>query len=429
MGARGLQEARVRTFSTTKTSWRPILTGALRRRALAAVKEIAAALPSHESPDAFLAGGHAGLAVTYAYLAQSGFSNNRETKKYLKQATEVMSSVTTATSLYGGSTGIAWTLAHLQRQPFTAQIVDSNKKFERVLLSQLSHASWNGEYDLIDGLVGVGVYALERLPDPTAVRCLQLLVDRLEETAIYQSNGITFSTPAHFLPAEQQQHCPNGYYDIGVAHGVAGVIALLGGVCASGVAYEKARALLDGAVKWLISQKMEGSTGCFPYYVAPGVRRKRARLAWCYGDAGIAAALLVAARGVKEPIWEQEALKIARTAANRNPDRTSVVDAGLCHGAAGLGHVFNRIYQATGESWSQEAATFWFERTLQLKLPGEGVAGFLCYWRDDNKKPQWREEVGLLQGAAGIALALLSAAMPIEPAWDRILLLSSRTLK
>ena len=110
------------------------------------------------------------------------------------------------------------------------------------------------------------------------------------------------------------------------------------------------------------------------------------------------------------------------------PDRTGVVDAGLCHGAAGLGHIFNRMYQATGETWLLKAATFWFKRTLDLRLPGEGVAGFLCYWRDDNKKPQWIEEVGLLQGAAGIALTLLSAATSIEPKWDRILLVSSAPL-
>jgi class I lanthipeptide synthase len=412
----------------TKVSWRPILTGVMRRRALEAVKEIADALPScvrRQSPDALLANGHAGLAVASAYLAQSGLSNNRETNKYLKRASEILASETTATSLYGGFTGIAWALAHLQRRPLTAEMAASQERFDRVLLSHLAHDSWDGDYDLIDGLVGVGVYGLERLPDPTAVKCLKRLVDRLEERAIYQSNGITFSTPAHFLPDQQKERCPDGYYDIGVAHGVAGVIALLGGVCAAGVAYEKARALLGGTVKWLISQKMKGSSpGCFPYWVVPGIRRKRARLAWCYGDAGIASALLVAARCVKEPAWEREALEIARSSASRNPDRTAVVDAGLCHGAAGLGHIFNRIFQATGETWSQKAATFWFKRTLDLRVPGQGVAGFLSYWRDDNKKPQWIEEVGLLQGAAGIALALLSATTPTEPNWDRMLLLS-----
>jgi hypothetical protein len=31
---------------------------------------------------------------------------------------------------------------------------------------------------------------------------------------------------------------------------------------------------------------------------------------------------------------------------------------------------------------------------------------------------------GILTGAAGVALALLAAATPIEPSWDRMLLVS-----
>ena len=38
--------------------------------------------------------------------------------------------------------------------------------------------------------------------------------------------------------------------------------------------------------------------------------------------------------------------------------------------------------------------------------------------------PTWVDDAGLLTGAAGIALALLAAATPVEPAWDRMLLTS-----
>jgi hypothetical protein len=52
---------------------------------------------------------------------------------------------------------------------------------------------------------------------------------------------------------------PRGYYNLGLAHGVPGVIAFLGKVCAVGVACDKARPLLDGAVHWLLEQ--EGPDG------------------------------------------------------------------------------------------------------------------------------------------------------------------------
>ncbi|MFM7431585.1 MAG: hypothetical protein ACKO1F_17035, partial [Flammeovirgaceae bacterium] len=47
--------------------------------------------------------------------------------------------------------------------------------------------------------------------------------------------------------------------------------------------------------------------------------------------------------------------------------------------------------------------------------------GFLVWKGTDNG---WVEFDGLLEGSAGIGLALLSAISDIEPKWDRCLLLS-----
>ncbi|MGB9181732.1 MAG: lanthionine synthetase C family protein, partial [Pyrinomonadaceae bacterium] len=358
------------SLSSARNSWHPILDGALREEALAVVKEIAASLPGHveENHDASLASGQAGLALTYAYLARANLSSDQNAVGCLERAIQIISSETVWPSLYGGFTGVVWTLAHLQKQLFDSEAKDIYKTTDPVLYKYSGRSSWDGNYDLIDGLVGIGVYALERLPDPSAIKCLMRVIDRLEEMAVCQSNGITFPTYPSLLTDKQREQHPNGYYDLGMAHGIAGVVAFLGVVCATGIASARARVLLDGAVKWLLRQKMEsGRSGCFPYYVGPNIKRKSARLAWCYGDAGIASALLVAARCVKEPEWEREALKIARHAASRSLEQTAVVDAALCHGAAGLGHIFNRIFHATGKTWSKKAATFWFERTLGLR--------------------------------------------------------------
>jgi lantibiotic modifying enzyme len=128
---------------------------------------------------------------------------------------------------------------------------------------------------------------------------------------------------------------------------------------------------------------------------------------------------------VGEPEWETEALEIARCAAAGPPEEAGVVDAGFCHGATGLGHVFNRLYQATGDATLRRAARFWFERSLAMRQPGRGVGGFQALTaRDDGTKYWDDEDRGILTGAAGIGLALLAAATPIEPEWDRMLLVS-----
>src|SRR5262249_10220302 len=148
-----------------------------------------------------------------------------------------------------------------------------------------------------------------------------------------------------------------------------------------------------------------------------------ARLAWCYGDPGIAAALLWAARCVGEPAWEEEARAIARRAAGRPPDQAGVVDAGLWHGACGLGPLFNRLSQATGDEGRAGAARFWFERALAMRRPGRGIGGYEA-WLPGVGGQDWVGEAGLLNGAAGIALALLAATTATEPAWDRVLLVA-----
>jgi hypothetical protein len=138
----------------------------------------------------------------------------------------------------------------------------------------------------------------------------------------------------------------------------------------------------------------------------------------------VAATLLLAARAVGEPDWEAQAIAIARRAAARPAEESGVVDAGLCHGAAGLAHIFNRFYQATAEPIFKEAALSWFGRALAYRRPGAGVGGFGAVRPGPGDERVWSPEPGFLEGAAGVGLALLGAATPIEPAWDRILLLS-----
>ena len=417
-----------RPIEFQKPPWLPVLDGTARARALAAISEIVAALPdpqSEEVSDASLAAGTAGLAVLCAYLSRAGLDDNENATQFLAAALNSISSQPMSPSLYGGFTGIAWTTAHLQEQLFDPDD-DPNEAIDETLRTYLDQSPWTEDYDLIAGLVGIGVYALERLPRALAGECLERVVDRLDETAERTLNGVTWFTRPELVPDWQRALCPDGYYNLGLAHGVPGVIALLGEACAAGVTLQKARPLLDGAVMWLMQQRSKSSMqSTFSSWAGPGIEGGDCRLAWCYGDAGIAAALLVAARSVHQEEWEQQALEIARRAMGREPEAAGVQDAGLCHGAAGLGHIFNRFFQATGEEGFRQAARYWFERTLALRRPGQGLGGFSAYRAFNNSQEEyWEDQVGILEGAAGIALALLAAVTDIEPSWDRMLLVS-----
>ena len=313
---------------------------------------------------------------------------------------------------------------------------DTNAEVDLALADHVAQVPWRRAYDLTSGLAGFGLYALERLAGasadpaaaraarPDAARCLARVIDRLDELALARGAGLTWHTSAEQLGPPTREYFPDGHENLGVAHGVPGLLPVLARAIAAGVAVDRARRLLDGAVAWVLAQRQADAEVQFPYCVGHGVEPKAARAAWCYGDPGIAAAVLVAARAVDEPAWEREARAIARASASRSLASAGVHDAGLCHGAAGLGHVFNRLYQATGEEALGDAARAWLSRALGLQRPGQGIAGYRTWGPGPDGEMTWLVDPTFLTGGAGIALALDAATTAREPTWDRVLLLS-----
>ena len=413
--------------------WRPILSGTTAQQALQAVDAIAESIPSIASlpgqRDPSLASGQAGLALLYTWLAQTRRMPQADVLawQYLDRASEAVSTQTMDSSLYGGFPGVAWA-AELVDRLIDPDPEDRNEAVDEVLLRLLSRANlWPAPHDLVVAVTGLGVYALQRFPRPSAIECLRRVVERLQEHAQRDEHGIYWWTPpAGILHPDSRKQYPAGRTDLGLAHGAAGAVALLGGICGAGVEPETVRPLLEGAVSWLLAQSVATGAGAtFPIWLAPDFPPSPARCAWCYGDPGIAAALLLAARGIGAAGWEETAVALACRAAERPLERTGVRDAGFCHGTAGLAHIYNRMYQATGEPQLGRAAGYWLERTLDFyRLARGNGASWVQGSRDPAEEAPWTG-IGLLEGAAGVALVLLAAATPVEPFWDRMFLVSA----
>jgi len=386
----------------------PLLSGALKDRALHLAGELTETLrpaPAADRRDASLSSGSAGLAVCNAQIAwtrrdrrAAGTALTR-----LEEAIDVLATEPLTSSLYSGFTGIAWAAETVDRL-LGAEGEDRNGDIDEALTSLLRRYPDQAPYDLVHGLTGLGVYALARWPRPAAAQCLLGVVEQLARRARHDRDGVYWWTPPTWKGPQRERYQPGGV-DLGVAHGMAGVIPFLARVHRVGLAQQTVRPLLDGAVRWLLAHMVDTVSGpTAPCFVADDIEPGPARSAWCYGDPGVAVALLLAARDVGEPAWEAVATALAMGAANRPPDQSGVVDAGLCHGSAGLAHLFNRMYQMTSEPVLADAARFWVERTLEEPA---------C------KGP------GLLEGAAGVALALEAASTTAEPVWDQILLVST----
>ena len=405
--------------------WSPAVAAETAARAIEAAEAIAADLSRDASADlsdpargggpagtrgAGLRRGHAGLALFFAYLDLSlgQAAAGERAQHHLDEAIDRLASQTAPPAgLYDGFVGVAWVAEHLaavQSVPDDGgEDEDGNADIDAALLALLRRGPWRGDIDLLEGLVGLGVYALERLPRPAAAAMVPLVVARLDERAERGAHGTVWRDP------RVSERPP----DSGMAHGSAGVIALLARMLHEGAAGPEAAVLLAATVDGVLG-------GSCAEAAAEG------DLAWCAGDAGLSVALLAAARACGQDDWERAARRLAAAAAARYVDDDVGFDPALCHGTAGLAHLFQRLHLETGDPALLAAARRWLERTLARRRPGAGIGGYLCRGRQADGSFGWIADPGFLGGAAGIGLALLAAATPVEPAWDRLLLLSGR---
>lgn len=415
--------------------WEPIADAATCRGCWDAIAGVERALRERvagdatgaRAPDPGLANGKLGPALFFAYLdaARPGSDSGERALELVGECLEALAGMDLSPSLYSGFCGVGWVLEHLTREFFEGD-EDLTAAVDAALSELLARAENVKPYELISGLAGFGIYLVERLPHPDAAALLEKVVDHLALAARDEGRGCTWYTPPEWLAESQRVKRPRGCWNLGVAHGVPGVIGFLAAAHDAGVRDPRVARLSEGAVNWLLDNRLPApSDSFFPALRLPDAAPEPTRSAWCYGDPGVAGVLLGAARSFGREDWQAQALAIARRAATRSLEAAGAVDASLCHGSAGLGHVFNRLYQASGDPLMKEAALAWIGRTLALRRPGEGLAGFLAWNGDEQAGGTWSGEPGFLVGAAGIGLVLLAAVADVAPAWDRVMLLST----
>jgi len=418
----------------TAVRWEAVLGSAHAEAALSAVEAIAVDLrnwPDDEVKDSSLFNGHAGMAIFFAYLAKSPVGDARRDYQralhHLSLALQKSTLQSDDLSFSTGFAGVAWALTHLNGMRGNASVTSLDTNVDNTLSRALEHRTWGNIPGFFEGLAGIGTCLLERLPRNDARIALGRLVDRIESLAQNSEQGLTWWLPMKFDDNDLRTNQPDGEFNLGVAHGVPGIIGFLGMLSCAGVEREKINPVLRSAVNWLLAQARGDYDPAlrFPYSAGPGIKPNPARLAWCYGVPGIAVTLLSAADGLCDETLRARAVDFARASAHCDIATSGIKDACLCHGATGIAHIYNRLFNKTGDRVLRKAALFWFKHALQMWQPGEIVGGFKGFGLSEDGTEQHIPCVDFLNGSAGIGLALLAAATPVEPAWDRCLLMSS----
>ena len=369
--------------------WQPITDRALRNRAARAVRELAAILGEPAAASPSLALGDAGTAVFFAYLARARFPVKHAADRarfHAGRAAEAIRETALPLGLFGGITGIAWMLQHLRGAELPRRDVCGD--LDAALRSAVGGGALDG-FDLVHGLCGIGVYALARGDRALARR----VVEQLRTLGRPHGDGVAWIAPG------------SAAIDLGTAHGLAGLVAMLGQ--ARGARIPGAATLSRRALAGLLGHARWDRPAVFPAFAAElgDAVSRDARLAWCYGDIGAACALQTAAESTGDAVLAATALRMARQAALRPAASSGVVDCGICHGAAGVALGLQRMFVAGGDPALRDAARRWLGVALDHGVP-PGL-------RDGSEAAHGR---GLL-GGAGLGLAYLAATTAVGPRW------------
>ena len=395
-------------------------------------------------------GGYAGLAVLAASLdtVEPGCGWDSIGFDHLRRAVRGMEAEPSPAVGLAGLTGLATAASMLSRHgrrydtlltTLDSAIVERVEHMSQGVLRSRPHGVPVGVFDVITGLAGAGRYLLGRAQSAPCRQALQTLLGALVYLSEEDADAVPHGHTTFLQSTDNlRRFYPDGHVNLGLAHGIPGPLALLSLSASQGVEitgqHDAIVRIADRIVKaqcrdeWGVGFPLAASilTVCKESTSADlqDIRANAnaiapARAAWCYGPPGVARALWLAGVAAARSDYRDLALA-AMTAVFERPIPNRRIDSPtLCHGVAGLLQITLRFARdGAGEIFSTAAQ----ELTAQLLDAHEPDSRF--GYRDLKPSGQRTDNPGLLEGAAGVALVLLTAATPAEPIWDRILMLS-----
>ncbi|MFE0424686.1 lanthionine synthetase C family protein [Streptomyces sp. NPDC058953] len=269
------------------------------------------------------------------------------------------------------------------------------------------------EFDVLYGLTGLGAYWLRCNPlGPQLQGVLSYLV-RLAQPLVGDPEQLPGWWVSHGPTANPSDHFRDGHANVGMAHGIAGPLALLALAKRHGITVNGHTEAIDHICALLDTLRQNATAGpWWPRWITLPEHRAGASLqstpappSWCYGVPGLARAQQLAALALKDTERQRMAEDALLHCVTDPAQTTRVQKSGLCHGTAGL-------LQTT-------------RRAAQDALPGAFTEA-LAQLRNCLVVQDPGQEEGFLTGPTGAALALETTDADHAPAsvWDACLLIT-----
>lgn len=373
-----------------------------------------------------LAGGAAGIALLHIERARAGHGDWATAHAWLSAAVRDDLSAGPNAGLFFGVPTLAFVTHTAADRPgkLSGALADLDTSAAAVTRRRLDEAHARidradrpalAEFDLIRGLAGLGAYHLRRNPHHDLTRTVLSYLVRLTEPLPDRTDGL----PGWWTDLAPTGHAspdyPAGHGNLGMSHGIAGPLALLSLALRRGAVVGGHTDAITRICAWLDAWQQQHPSG--PWW--PGIitlneahtehipQSSHGRPSWCYGTPGLARAQQLAGLTTGDTARQRTA-ENAMLGCLRDPSQLGrIVDSGLCHGMAGL---LQTAWRMAADALTADIAA---------ELPRLS-ARLLTQLRSSP------EEAELLDGQAGIALALRTAGTNTAPltGWDACLLLS-----
>ncbi|MGK9121112.1 lanthionine synthetase LanC family protein [Olivibacter jilunii] len=341
---------------------------------------------------------------------------------YLERMSDILDKVLSILKLGGSSysycdgvTGIAFLFNYLLEQGVLDDSVEPLlRNIDSLLISIVRRGKNVNTLDFLHGNLGVYNYLIDRYKQDKLRH-----KDILELLSIYHKDLSKYLKPALnvnnlvFRPDNDQNYSLN----CGFAHGVLAHIVLCCKIEKLLPLQTTSNHKLGELVSVLQLFKRKANQVTAPLF--PSIVKYNSStfdttydvpLGWCYGDLITAFSLIYLGSESNNIDLLEEGIEIAdRTIYRKTSDTTQHNDASFCHGAAGVAFLYKRLYELTHIDRYVKAYDYWLSITMNEGRFSDGVGGY--------KKSVGRgfsNEVGLLDGAAGIGIVLLDALSGID---------------
>ncbi|MCG9761621.1 MULTISPECIES: lanthionine synthetase C family protein [Pseudoalteromonas] len=321
--------------------------------------------------------------------------------------------------LSSGLAGQAWVLEYLNQyndEDYDPELLDEIDSF---FTSALDFSPWTGEIEMVLGLAGYSPYIARRARKTKQSTLFNRLVTGYESVAItIDEKQIAWSQPKQSVYRFDKENLEQHEFNLGLAHGVPGIIAALIPALYDDEVKERAQKLVVSGCDWLLEQQSHATDkkACFGSCAGDD---SHSRLGWCYGDLTIALTLARVGHALDKPSYVDRALEIALFNVDRDEHQGHINDAGLCHGFFGLVTIYQLLNQVMPHPKLEQAALRWLDYGLQ-KYQQSGIAALYSYNGLDKAH---QEDFSFLMGFAGIGLALIGV-LDDDLDWTDCLLMS-----